>query len=106
MKRGFHWFNAAEWTFLLFLVLIVLGVAANGVHESALLDAVTKTFLGSLDFLAAFLGGAALLVAVFSETGGLAFLVLILLGLILFKERIGELLVAAFFLLLLIAIIF
>ena len=106
MKRGFHWFSVAEWTFLLFLVLMVMGVAANGLHESTVMEAAVKSFLGALDVFAIFLSLAALVVTVFSEAGALAFLALLIVGLMLFRERIGELLVAAAFLLLIVAIVF
>ncbi len=106
MRRGFHWYNAAEWAFILFLVLIVLGVASNGLNEQGIVDSLKATFIGVLNVISVLLSIPELVLSVFSEAGGIAFLLLLLAGFAAFRERLGELLLAAVFMLFLIALVF
>ena len=106
MKKGFHWFSALEWAFIGLLVLLSLGMAADGFSERGVLDAISRAFFTLLEIVAAVLSLPAAIIGFSSGLGPMAFFGLFIIGLWLFRERVLEMGAVALVMLLLLVILF
>ncbi len=106
MGRGFHWFEGLEYAFIALVVLLAIGVSADGFSELSVLSSITNLFFALLEVAAALLALPSAVVGIANGLGAIAFFGLFIAGLLLFRERIFEIGVVALIALFAISVLF